>query len=279
MEIGYHASERGAAAGDSAGLARGLSVTVDGVDVTGEGMGIGAPALRDGFTYFPSSCRTEKTGPGRFVKRFVIDKRLIVSVFGRPSLFLTSLVERSTDWYAAHPSSQQALLGLSRLARRLFRINIRYRNAGPEAEAIVTYVIRGDEVDVSGSIRVLGRRRRLPTVILMNEVDARFFDAGLRGGRLVPPPTGWRRLPPSERTAALVNRTSRLAFSARRLRVVPRVEPKRFWGSERSEGLCWAGMDYEIDAGALHAREIGFSYRVGFTPFDTTAAGEARHEA
>ncbi len=278
MEIRYRQRALRPGRGDSAGLARGLSVIAGRADITGEGMGIGTPALRDGFTYFASESGAERPRPGRFVKKFVIDRRLVVSVFGRPSSALTKMVERSTDWYAAHPSLQKILLRLSLLARKAFRMKIGFRGVPPLAEAVVAYAVRGGEVDVDCSVRGLrracfGTRRVAASLIMLNEVEAGFFDAALRGGKPVPLPSGWMRLPARKAGAALVNSRHRLAFSVRLDRVIPRVEPKLFWGSERSSEIRWAGFDYEFDAAPLRDGEIEIRYRVGFGPIESGNGG------
>src|SRR5512138_3193571 len=86
--------------GISEGLPRGLLVFLDGTNITGEGMGIGAVAVKDpGFSYFATGCTTEIIRPDIVEKTFLVDRRLLWGRGNSSSVRLTWLVERILDAY------------------------------------------------------------------------------------------------------------------------------------------------------------------------------------
>jgi len=104
----FLADDRYVGEGVSLGLARGLLGCYRGRNITQEGMGLGAVALRLGpFTYFAGTCETRTLAEGQFTKTFSLDRRLMWSLGKRSSVTLTRALAqaaaRRAGGHYAHP--------------------------------------------------------------------------------------------------------------------------------------------------------------------------------
>lgn len=247
--------------GASDGLSRGLLAFFDSHNITQEGMGIGAIALRtDKFTYFSNTCKTEVIDSTKIAKTFLINKRLMKSFLGRPSEMLTWLYQKATNLYMALPLLQNILLSFSGRISNYTKTTTHFEDIEPAGEAEVVYLINKNIVSVNCNIMLSGR---LPCkVYILNELGADFFHAGLVGKIVSPPPSGWQRLPKIMPTPSFYNAQHNVQFLVSNLISQHNVPIDIFWGREKTEHLCWAGFDFELDCSQIKSQTINCNYTV-----------------
>jgi hypothetical protein len=77
-----------------------MLVFADGMNITGEGMGIGAVAIKGSpYSFFSRNCKTTVVSPGVIEKTFLIDSRLLWGRVNKPSVFLTGFYTWIIDRY------------------------------------------------------------------------------------------------------------------------------------------------------------------------------------
>jgi hypothetical protein len=267
MSVHFAMDERYTGHGASSGLSRGLLVFNGEKNVTSEGMGIGAVAMRIGHTtYFSSSAGAWLLDTGVYRKKFVFNKRMEWSMFSIKSKALTKLIERVTELYMSNKSLQKTVMSpaLGVFARRFFELSPGFVSAAPAGEAVFDYRLSGGTVRVRCEIRTeKGHDRR---IYVMNEASADFFDAGLHDGRVVPPPSGWEKHFGRGAGISLFNTEERICFSLADIALDARSGCRLgvFRGREKTEHLSWAGFALEIEQGPEHNIPVELSYEARF---------------
>jgi hypothetical protein len=265
MDINFSSGEDYQGSGISTGIARGIVGYFRGEDITREGLGMGAIAFRKGiFVYFPIVLSTRNISDVHIIKRFSVSRRLLKSIQGKPNLFVSVLSELAVKLYMASPLLQKTVLNL-----RLFQILKKTMKAGsflkdvPSlAEAVFEYKILDNKISVHGKIDSLDGF--LPSIFLMNEFSAAFFNKGLVRDQVVAPPSGWEKLPKDEGIPWLYSEKTRLCFQAGNFSSTPEVSAKALWGMENAGELCWAGFEYELNLRRLKIKSISIQYDVNF---------------
>jgi len=235
---------RGPGSTEISGVARGLGLCYQGMDITGEGMGIGGVVLRSGdVTFFPMK-HTD-----------------VMSVSGASRTFeLNALARKYLGTLDVTPLHRKIRNSLSPLyvrggkGERFFRalmtlrsllIRTRYRVSGRIEVCTVDYSFNGDVVEVKVS-RETGRGR----LIVTNELAGTLFDTLMVSDRcfkLRP----WTRCP--SRRPVLVSKTLGMGLH---FDLPDGVEV--FTGREvLPPRLNWAGIDLVVNEGHLNV-----SYRV-----------------
>jgi hypothetical protein len=246
--------------GASSGLARGLVAEYAGRDITGEGMGIGAVALRTGgFTYFAEMASIRTSG-NRVVKRFLLNRRMLWTFMGRPSVVLTRMSELSTSLYMSGGFMQKTLMNLKLIVRlkKLARIGTRFERTRPVASAVCEYTLGRSAVSVKCRIR---RESKSPAKLyLMNEFSADFFQAAVMDERPLRTPSGWERL--GRRVPMFVSPETGAGFTVSLPEISGAGRTGIYWGRERAGDVNWAGFEYEADLGTGQVMTI--AYEVAF---------------
>ena len=247
--------------GVSLGIPRGMMVRRDGSDLTQEGLGLGAIALRRrGITYFPTLSRTSIDG-SQVSKQFTVDSALVFSSPVLPLSRLMPLYSLGTRAYMMLPRCQERLLGLRSRMFSWLRVRPELRRTRVMAEAMFTYTPQHDSVTVRGTVRSLNGP--LPKVFVMNELGADHFSSSVRDGRIGPPPTGWCRLPDELPSAALLDEKHGTTFFIDAVEASEGVGTRLFWGREKREDLCWAGFELEL-RNQKYLTAMSFGYEVRF---------------
>jgi hypothetical protein len=240
--------------GISKGLARGILVLADGRNITGEGMGIGAVAMKDrNYSYFSLNCNTVVHTPDFVEKTFFIDSRMIWRRGGDQSVPLTWCMERANEVYMRSPGLQ-SLLCLGSHTKKFLGLNPFFEPIPPIAESHFTYRIAGDRIEVSCTIRPVARR--LPAVFILSELAADSFTCAFSRGNAIKPPPGWARHEPGK---DLYDPVHRMRFIISPQSSGESVPATVWWGREHTRNLRWAGYSIELpkDQG-----QIPYSYSV-----------------
>jgi len=247
--------------GMSLGLCRGLTAWVDGENVTQEGMGLGAAACRHRrLTYFSANAIAHQGEDGVVRARYRLDRRIMWRMGEWQSPWLTRLVESTADGYMSVPKLQLPLMVAATMIRRKLRLNSRFVPASPVAETQFAYTVRGREVDIDCTVRLLGRGST--KVSIMSELGADFFTGAIAKGRMLAPPTGWQPLALDFPTPALYDRRHELKFSLASVIVTPAAPWRLYWGREKTADCCWAGFEIEVDVRRLPAETLSVRYVV-----------------
>lgn len=251
--------------GVSRGLSRGLLVRLDGKNITREGMGIGAIAVRSrGFTYFSSDCSTKIIGPGLYEKRYTVNQSLLWSAFGLPSVFLTGLNEFVSGIYRKSPLLQGTLLNMGIVAfiRRILGLKAVFVPTAPVAEAVFTHAVSGEKVSVNCSVKFFTKQKA--EVIILNEFGADLFDSGYFAGKIIGPPSGWQELKGKKDFPELYSTARKTRFRISSFTPARDFKYRVFWGSERAHDLCWAGFEFSFDNDGGIEKKLRFKYAVEF---------------
>lgn len=244
--------------GISRGLARGILVSADGRNITGEGMGIGAVALKDArFSYFSRECTTTVHGPDRVEKTCLIDTRMLWGRKDSPSASLTRFMERVNNGYMRWPVLQY-LLPVGSSAKNLLGLRPVFEPIRPVAEARFIYRITGNRIDVSCTVRPFAGR--LPSVYILSELAADSFTHAFSGGTVTRPPSGWVRHEPGSDLYDPVHRL-RFTFSPPSSSEGT-VPPTVWWGREHTRNLRWAGYSLEFPEGEESGKPVFCTYAV-----------------
>jgi hypothetical protein len=249
--------------GISRGLARGLLVYDGDRNITGEGMGIGSIALRDGeYTYFSRSW-TDVQEAGVLRRTFALDTRMMWGIRGKPSSVLTRWIENGISAYMRLPRIQRMIMLPVQHIRTLTGIHPQFEAIPPRGTVTFTYRVTGHEVEVRVESSDLPGPR--DTLCLLNELSAARFTAGWDGKQPAAPPPGWETVSGDRLPVSLLDPLHGIRFWMDR----PSASLPRpltvFRGREQSGDLCWAGFCIEL--GPFDGLQ-GFSevrYRIGFT--------------
>ena len=213
----------------------------DGRNITGEGMGIGAVALKDRrYSYFSLNCTTVVHAPDLIEKTFLLDSRMIWRRGGDPSASLTWCMERANDLYMRSPGLQ-GLLRLGSHTKRFLGIHPLFEPIPPIAKTHFTYRIAGNRIDVSCTIRPLAGQ--LPSAFILSELAADSFTHAFSQGKAIKPPSGWARHEPGNE---LYDPVHRLRFILSPPSQGGSVPPAIWWGREHTGNLRWAGYSLEF---------------------------------
>jgi hypothetical protein len=244
--------------GVSHGLARGILVLADGRNVTGEGMGIGAVALKDPhYTFFSRNCKTTVVGLGVIEKTFLIDSRLLWGRVDKPSVFLTRVHDRIIDWYMRWPAFQ-ALLPFGSSMRSIFGLKSFFEPIPPVTEVRFIYQISKNKIEVSCSFRP--PTERFASLFILNELAADIFTHGFSGGNITHPPSGWMEFEPG---SDLYDPKRHLRFCFSYHAREKSVPVKVWWGREYTRDLRWSGFEIEFQ-GIKVDQQVSCSYEVSF---------------
>jgi len=249
-----------------------MLVIFDGKNITGEGMGIGAVALKGSrFFCFSRTCATREQGPGVIEKEFLIDSRMIWGRKNSPSIPLTRVLDRVADWYMRWPALQP-LLCFSSPVRSALGLKPFFEPIPPVAEARFTYRFNGDKVEVSCSIRPLGEH--FTSVVILNELAADTFTHAFSDGEATSPPSGWLQFEPGYE---LYDPVQQIRFGISYSDGERSVPGKLFWGREYTRELRWAGFGIEIPGNEESDEPLSCSYEVWITR-GTPREGNEMHE-
>jgi hypothetical protein len=235
---------RGPLSTEISGIARGLGLCYGGMDITGEGMGIGGVVLRSGdVTFFPMKHTDvmSESGASRTFELNALARKYL------GALDVTSLHHSIRDslspLYMRGGKGEQFFRALMRLRSLLIRT--RYRVYGRIEVCTVDYSFNGDVIELKVS-RETGRGK----LIVANELAGTLFDTLMVGDRcfkLRP----WTRC--LSRRPVLVSKTLGISLH---FDLPDGVEV--FAGREvLPPRLNWAGIDLVMDEGLLD-----LSYRV-----------------
>ncbi len=249
--------------GISRGLARGLLVYDGDRNITGEGMGIGSIALRDGeYTYFSRSW-TDVQEDGVLRRTFVLDTRMMWGIRGEPSPVLTRWIENGISAYMRLPRIQSIIMLPVHPIRTLAGLHPHFEAVPPRGTVTFTYRVSGRQVDVLVETSDLPGPR--DTLCLLNELSAARFTAGWDGKRPAAPPPGWERVSGDRLPVSLVDPLQGIRFWMDRPSASPDMPLTVFYGREQTGDLCWAGFCIELGPpdGVRGCTEV--RYRIGFT--------------
>jgi hypothetical protein len=237
-----------------------MLVLLDGKNITGEGMGIGAIALKGPrFFCFSRTCTAKVLSPGVIEKTFFIDCRLLWGRANSPSVPVTLLLQGIADWYMRLPVLQPFLRFSSPVRSRL-GLRTFFEPIPPVAEARFTYRFNRDKVEVSCSVRPLGEH--FTSAVILNELAADTFTHAFSGGEATPPPSGWLQFEPG---CELYDPVRQIRFGISYTADGRSVPGKLFWGREYTGELRWAGFGIEIPGNEASDEPLSCSYEVRFT--------------
>lgn len=234
--------------GISHGLARGLLVFWNDVNLTIEGMGIGSVAVREPTcTYFSRSW--DDVAEGHMIRRtFHIDTRMSWSIFGKISPYLTQWIESAIGAYMQLPSFQRILMLPVLPLRRVLSIHPVFETVPSHGQVIMTYIVTDGQVAVQARIHSLTKAGSV--ICLLNELSAEWFTNAVRNETIVPPPPAWERITPKNPPASLYDPVHgirfTLLFPSASASIMSSVESNIFWGREHTGDLCWAGFCLEL---------------------------------
>lgn len=239
--LAFKLSQEYQGSGVSEGLDRGLLVYQDGELLLEEGMGIGACAVQqEGFTYF-RSLKSTLEKENRFEAIYSLNKKLIWTLFGIPSNFITRFMDySSTNLYMNHERIQAFVFKMGVFFFKVFRMKVNFVEMMSMGEAHVIYEVRENEVFVDFSCSTNQRKCK---IFVMNELGGNFFNQGMIKGRIVLPPPGWQKVP---KEAELYSATKSLAFKMVELKIPHEVLSTLYWGREISKEHQWAGFESEL---------------------------------
>jgi hypothetical protein len=258
-EIKYYSEDSFPGEGISIGISRGILVKHKNKNIVQEGLGIGSLALKNRLTtYFSSTCKTLQLSETQFRKTFVIDSIMLWGINGKPSKFITKVVDALAQYYMMLPLFQNNLLKTGTFFRSLFKLTPQINKIDPIAEATFNYFIEKDELHVECKINSLAGY--LSKVFILNELGADFFQKGIGGGKIIPGPTGWEHIAERSESTAFYNPDCNLTFNVGEIETNCTVPFKVFWGREKTKDYCWAGFEFEFDCSNKKLKSLDCNY-------------------
>ena len=237
-------------------LQKGLILTSRGIELSGEGVGLGVPALRyNGNTYFSGSSTVEfekTSGHVRAVKKFTLDlasERTLRNISVETKTIQE--IKRSFDnLYMKHKRSR--LLPVEKLLNQI-GIQRDFVRTKPVAVATVTYTISRSHVRVGAEFK-LHQKKGFQRIYLLNEQGSahfrKYYDSS--GMLLYDKAIGaWEAV--NAEWACIHSVEEKVGF-----RLWKREKSTLYRGREFLSGLLdWVGLDYEVDPGT-----IGFGFDI-----------------
>ncbi|MCX5779303.1 MAG: hypothetical protein NTV45_00480 [Firmicutes bacterium] len=249
--------------GVSEGLARGLQLKMAGEDLTQEGMGLGAIAIRSrGYTYFSRDCNISCSDPYFKVQQYVIDTVQVFGTGGRADPIITRISELLSALYRRVPAIQNSMLWAEAQTRRCLGIKSTFAPVAPQARADFCFQLAAEKIEVCCKFHALDEPPE--ELYLMNELDADFFTASWNSGRVAAPPTGWQVFTEHHNLPFLYSPRFGLRYSLRDISVDNSLPFKVCWGRERGDNLRWAGFAIQLAPAAAAASDIVCRYTIIF---------------
>ncbi len=253
--------------GISKGLARGVQVMMEGVDLTQEGMGLGAIAVRsNGYTYFSQNSEATWIDSQNMLLDYVIDTVHLSSRKGVAYPLITRIRELGVVLYRLLPSFQRVMLWAGVKILRILGVKTTFAPVPPLARARFHFKFDGNRVEVCCNF--CAKNEDIDEIFIMNELGAGFFDFGWEAGRLTKPPSGWEVLEDKLRLPFLYSSNKRLRYTLSDIIVNQELPFKVCWGREQIEDLCWAGFTIQINPAASSISDITCQYAVIFEDTD-----------
>lgn len=259
--IVYYSDDSYFGEGISLGIARGILVKYKNRNVVQEGLGIGNLALKNGLmTYFASTCETEQLSKTQFRKTFRVDSLLMWRINGKPSIFVTRLIDILAQCYMLLPGLQNKLLKTGTLLRNLFKLTSQIIKITPLAEANFSYLIKTGKLYVECQISSL--EGYLGKVFILNELGADYFKNGIENGKIIPPPMGWKYIASGPGSVAFYSPDDDFSFLISEINTRDLIPYKVFWGREKAKDLSWAGFELELDCRNKKMKSFNCEYIV-----------------
>jgi len=258
-DIVYYSDDSCLGEGISLGIARGILVKHKDTNIVQEGTGIGNLALKNGLmTYFASTCKTVRLSETQFRKTFLVDSVMLWQINGKPSIFLSGVIDLFCQGYMHFPGLQNKLLKTGTLFRNLFKLTPQIKKIAPVAEACFNYFVEADELYIECEIKSLAGY--LNKVFILNELGADYFQNGVMNGKIVPPPSGWEYIASGPDSTAFCNADYNLSFLVKKINVKDPIPYKVFWGREKTKDFSWAGFEFEFDCRNKKIKSFGCGY-------------------
>ena len=260
-DIIYYSDDSYLGEGISLGIARGVLVKYKGVNIVQEGLGIGSLTLKNGLmSYFATTCNTVKLSEIHFRKTFLVDSLMFWRINGKLSIFVTRIIELLAQWYMLLPPLQNKLLKIGTLFRKLFKLTPQIIKIAPIAEACFDYSCEKDELHVDCKIKSLSGY--LYKAYILNELGADYFQTGIKNGKTIAAPSGWKYIALSTDFPAFYNPEHNLSFLVKKINIKDLIPYKVFWGREKTKDYCWAGFEFEFDCRNKKIKGFDFRYIV-----------------
>ena len=204
--------------GISEGLARGLQVMAAGVNLTQEGMGLGAIAIRsNGYTYFSQGSRVVWPDSNNMIQDYVIDT---IHMSGRgesANIPVTWISEFFVVLYRLLPACQKGMLWAGIHTRRWLGIKSHFIAVSPRAQARFHLKIHTNRIEVCCNFKTLAK---IPhELYIMNELGGSFFTSSWQAGEITKTPPGWQVLDDSQSLPFLYSPIYGLRYSLRDITV------------------------------------------------------------
>ncbi|GEM_PF-1810737 len=245
--------------GISKGISRGVCFSYRGKNITGEGLGIGVPVIKQGgFTYFSSCSYTVDRQGNRLMKKFLIDSMQVWYFLGMRSLFFTRLFEKASNLYMKNGILQKIFMrpGIFDFLLRITGFKTVFEPAGILATAYVTYFFSGQTIQIKG--RIEKEKGFLCWIYILNELSAEFLNGVAETGIEKSLPSGWEKF---NGRAYFYNLETGITFLVENFKSLQYADVCTYWGRERSENLNWAGFEFEADCNDLE-NVFDFSYEI-----------------
>ena len=254
--------ERYKGMGRSSGLARGLQVKIEGMDLTQEGMGLGNIAIRSqGYTYFSRDGQADWLDSNHMVQHYVIDTIHLAGRGDTASALITRVRELLSALYRRLPAFQKSLLWVGMHIQGWLGVQSLFAPVPPRARAEFHYQLEPERVEVRCEFHALDEP--LQELYIMNELGADYFTSGWKAGRPTEPPSGWQVCNHHD-LPFLYSPEHRLRFSLCDISVNQELPFKVCWGREQIDGLCWAGFSIQLDLTRASTADITCRYTVIF---------------
>jgi hypothetical protein len=261
--ITLHIAERGhdEAEYPSSMIRKGLTMSLDGVDLCEEGVGFGVPVLKQAReTIFPGTLhvRAEASAAVAEYDMDLVERLTLPAPRSFVSVALNAMREPLALLHRRYPVLRRALTGISNAMRSAFGIRTTFEHARSLGTIRVTYRFNASAGEVTVSVEVHGLAAEGCTeLVLMNEQGARFFDryedstgCERRGDAI----ETWQEV--SARQAAFHDSRHGVSFA---LNGAPGA--RLFRGRELvGDRLAWAGLAYVLPAGT---KEFSYGITLG----------------